>query len=426
MATPFKLTPQNIGKAPPGRHLDAAGLYLQVTARGGRSWIYRFMFNGTPREMGLGSAGNITIAAARALRDEAYRQRVQGLDPVAARHETRRLAKLEADRMTFRQVAESYIAERESGWSNDKHKQQWRYTLSAFAYPEIGDLPIDTIERKHVLDVLRPIWKTKNETAARVRGRLERIFAYAAANDLRKAENPADWRLLRDALGKRDHKVEHHAALPFEQMPEFMSELRKREGLASRALEFVILTAARAGEALGATWGEIDLEKYTWTVPAERMKSRKEHRVPLSDAAFRVLRTIQLDQEEAAKRSGLHGSTIAGALIFPGLRKKPLTDAALAAVIARMTADRVKAKGKPWPACTTHGMRSTFSTWASEEAHVDSDVIEAALAHTIENKVKRAYKRGDLLDRRKPLMAAWAGYIEHGAPRGKVIPLRAG
>jgi integrase len=395
----------DVRKAPDGRHAAGRGLFLQVRGAA-KSWIMRYMFAGKRRELGLGAAASISLKQALDLASENHVMIQRGVDPVVARREAKKAAKAAADRVLFRDLAAQYIARNADNWSSPIHRAQWSYTLRAFAFPVIGDMHVDEIERRHVIQFLDPIWKTKNETARRLRGRLERIFAFAIANDLRGHPNPADWSLLRDALGKQDRTVAHHAAIDFKLMPTLVADLRLREGTASKALELLVLTAARASEVTKMRWSEVDFADRVWTVPAARMKARKEHRVPLSDAAIELLQA----RFESARPDDL---------VFHSYRRTtPISGAAMSKALQTITGARV------WPSATVHGMRSAFSTWASEEAHVESDVIEAALAHTIENKAKRAYKRGDLLDRRRPLMTAWADFV-NGAARDNVVALRA-
>jgi integrase len=391
----------------PGMHFDGGGLYLQVTERGA-SWIYRYATldgrRGRTREMGLGSLSLYGLAEARALALDARQLRHQGIDPIDHRNAARTQARLdEAKSITFKACAEQYIASHRDGWRNAKHAAQWETTLATYAYPIIGALPVATIDTKLVMKVLDPIWKQKPETASRLRGRIELIIGWATTREYRTGDNPARWRghleNLLPALSKV-RKVEHHAALPYVELPGFMSALCEREGIAARALEFTILTAGRVGEVLGARWSEFNLLEKTWTVPAERMKARKEHRVPLSDRALAILQEMQTHRSEEG-------------FVFPGAR----TGAALSDwSIRELVTDGT----------TVHGFRSTFRDWADERTHYSNHVVEQALAHAIGSKVEKAYRRSDLFDQRRRLMDEWSRFSTTApAERGEVVPLRA-
>lgn len=406
--------------ARPVRIGDAAGLYLQIAPGGSKSWLFRFTLAGKAREMGLGPVGEppdgVTLAAARLAAAEARGLLRGGLDPIEHRTTARRRAEVQRQRAathTFRAVAEDMIAAREAGWRNAKHRWQWRSSLASHAYPVIGDLPVAEIGTEDVLRVLRPIWTEKPETASRLRGRIERVLAYAKALRLRDGENPAAWRgHLSEALPS-PRRIEgkspgHHPALPWEDMPLFMADLRAREAVAARALEFAVLTAARTGEVLGARWREMDLDGRVWTVPAERMKARREHRVPLSPPALAVLRAL------------LPLRTGPDALVFPGqARGRPLSQMAMLMLLRRMNPH---GEGRParWRDGRTgepvavHGFRSTFRDWAGEASAHPTDVAEAALAHAVTNKVEAAYARGDLFAKRALLMADWAAFCGGG------------
>ena len=385
-----KLTALGVAKLKtPGMYGDGGGLWLQVTGKGGKSWIFRFTLDGKAREMGLGSAMTFSLAEAR---DKALTCRkfcAEGIDPIEARNDRRDAARIEAAKaITFRQCATTYIEAHRAGWRNAKHAAQWAATLDTYAHPAFGDLPVQAVDTALVMKAVEPIWATKPETAIRVRGRIESILDWAATRGFRRGENPARWKgHLANLLPKRSRvkKVEHHAALPFTEVPAFMDALAEQPGVSARALAFTILTAARTGETIGATWSEIDLDAGAWTVPAERMKAGAEHRVPLSDPALQILR------EMAAIRSG--------DFVFPGgKRGRPLSNMAMLKTLERMGRDDL----------TVHGFRSSFRDWASETTAFPSEVVEAALAHTIESKVERAYRRGDLFQKRRELMGAWA------------------
>ena len=277
----------------PGLYGDGGGLYLQVSTTGTKSWLFRYKIDGRSRYMGLGSLTTVSLAKAREVASECRELRLQGIDPIDHRNGVRAAARLDAAKaMTFDECRDAYIAAHQAGWRNAKHRAQWVNTLSTYVTPVFGKLPVQTIDVALVTKVLEPIWSTKPETASRLRGRIERILDWAKARGFRAGENPARWRGHLDQLlpaRSKVRKVKHHAALPFGEIPQFMIALREREGVAARALEFAILTAARTGEVLGATWDEIDLRTRTWTVPAHRMKGEREHRVPLSDHAVGLL-----------------------------------------------------------------------------------------------------------------------------------------
>ena len=361
----------------------------------------------TPRALGL--------ADARAKALDARRLRHAGVDPIEHRRAERARQRLEAAKaITFQECAESYIASHGAGWRNAKHKYQWNATLKTYAAPVIGKLPVQAIDTALILKVLEPIWQTKPETASRLRQRIENILDWAKARRFRDGENPARWRGHLDKLLPARAKVaavQHLAALPYGELPAFLAELRTREAIAARALEFAILTAARTGEVISARWNEIDLLDKTWTVPAARIKAGKEHRVPLAARSLAIL-------GEMAKHraSGDDGSTYVFGGGEPG---KPLSDISMLVLLRRM------GRGDD---LTVHGFRSAFRTWAAERSNFPREVIEAALAHTIGSKVEAAYQRGDMYDKRRRLMAAWAGYCSTAPAQerqGNVTPLRA-
>lgn len=391
-----KLTDRGVRAAGPGRHSDGTvrGLMLVVRDTGARAWVLRFQLAGRRRDMGLGPYPEISLADAREKALEARRTiKRDGRDPLAERGQ----AKI----TTFREAAETLIESKRPGWRNAKHAAQWRSTLETYVYPQLGARDVKQISTEDVLAVLRPIWTTKPETASRVRQRIEAALDYATAIKARTGENPARWRGHLDHLLPKPgsiRAVRHHAALDWRQAPGFMAELTKRRGIDARALEFSILTAARSGEVRGMRWSEIDLDASAWTVPAARIKAGKEHRVPLTPAALELL--------------GKPGEP--DALVFPSpvKRGKPLSDAALAAVLKRMNVD-----------VTAHGFRSTFRDWAGETTVHPREVIEAALAHRLKDKAEAAYARGDLFTKRRRLMSDWAAFLM--TPPAKVIGLQA-
>jgi integrase len=388
-----------------GLHFDGSGLYLQVAGPQARSWIYRYTLHGKPRWHGLGSAREVTLAQARDLRDEARAQIRRGIDPVKARKNDRLHARLEERKqVTFRQRAEQYIEAHKEGWRNAKHRDQWASTLGLYVFPLIGDLPAGSVTASHIVDVLRAIWTDKPETARRVRGRIEAILDYAADPDDALYRNPAT---MTPQLMKKLPKLpqakrpQNHPALPYDEIGAFMRSLRQQQGVAAGALEFAILTAARTGEVLNATWPEIDLGGAVWTIPPERMKSGREHRVPLGDAALAVLERMR--------------AMASGRFVFPSFGKnRPLSNMAMLTVLRRMNRADL----------TVHGFRSTFRTWAAERTSFPREVAEAALAHALKDKTEAAYQRGDLFAKRRRLMDAWGEFCGKTPATGAVVPLR--
>lgn len=390
----------------PGYLGDGGGLYLQVTASGAKSWIFRFKspVTGKTCEMGLGAFASVPLIRSRALAASSREAVAAGRDPKLERDAARAAARAQASgTRTFAQCSAAYIDAHRAGWRNDKHAAQWASTLTTYADPVFGTTPVQEINTAMVLRVLEPIWRTKPETASRLRGRIESVLAWATTHGYRRGDNPASWRgHLDNLLPARAavRAVEHHAALPYAQMHEFMADLRTRDGMAARALVFAILTAARSGEVRGATWDEIDLPGKTWTVPASRMKARREHRVPLSDGAVALLTALPRMADTN--------------LVFPAPRGGLLSDMTLTAVLRRMSRADV----------TCHGFRSTFRDWAGETTAFPREVIEHALAHQLKDKAEAAYQRGDLLAKRARLMQAWADYCNRTATEGTIITLR--
>ncbi len=386
----------------PGLYADGGSLYLRVAREGSKGWIFRFTVRGRTRDAGLGSYPTISLVKARESTDEYRRQVAAGIDPIEARNEERAAKRLDAARaLTFEQCAKSYMASHEVGWKNDKHRAQWRSTLATYAFPVIGALPVKAIDTQLVLNILEPIWTTRPETASRVRGRIEVILSWAKVRGYRDGENPAQWRghldHLLPAKGKV-RKVVHHAALPYSNIPAFLSCLRRQSSPSARALEFLILTASRTSESLGACWSEIDLARRVWTIAAERMKAGREHRVPLSPRACEILSELmQLRQSE---------------FVFPGTKLgRPLSQMTVAMLLRRIGYGHV----------TVHGFRSTFRDWAAECTSFPGEVSEMALAHVVSNAVEAAYRRGDMLDKRRKLMEAWGGFC--GGESGVVLSL---
>jgi integrase len=351
--------------------------------------------------MGLGSLDTVTLADAREKATECRRLRERGIDPIDARDAQRASASVErAKTLTFDQCAQQYIAAHRAGWRSPKHLSQWKTTLANYVLPVFGNLPVASIDVGLVTKVLQPIWPTKTETANRVRGRIEAVLDWAAARGFRDAENPARWKGRLENLFPRRSKVravQHHAALPYVVISDFMRGLRERDAVAARALEFAVLTAARTGDVLGAQWSEIDFKTKVWTIPGSRMKGGREHRVPLSDAAVAVLHRMLAVREKD--------------YVFPGDRRATLSNMVLPKLLQRIGGDDL----------TVHGFRSTFRDWAAERTNFSNEVIEMALAHAIGSKVEAAYRRGDLFEKRRKLMDAWAAYCEQST--GQVIAL---
>ncbi|MDE1142917.1 MAG: tyrosine-type recombinase/integrase [Paraburkholderia tropica] len=375
----------------PGLYADGGNLYLQITTAGVKSWLFRYMRNGKPRGMGLGPVHTIGLAEARVLALDCRRQLLAGTDPLDARNAERAAKRVaESNDVTFQHCAEKYIEAHRAGWKNAKHADQWANTLATYAYPVFDSRPVSTIDTALVMRVLEPIWTTKTETASRLRGRIESVLDWATVRGYRSGENPARLKGHLDTLlpkRSRVQKVEHHPALPYADLPEFIKTLRLEPGVAAFALEFLILTATRTNEVIGATWQEFDLDEGIWTIPAERMKMRKEHRVPLSMRANALVKA----QKEVKQND----------YVFPGARKgKPLSNMAMLKLLERMKRDDI----------TVHGFRSTFRDWAGETTHYPREVCEAALAHGIKDKAEAAYARGDLFAKRAVLMQDWANF----------------
>src|SRR5450432_656107 len=378
----------------PGLHRDGTGLYLQITRDGVKSWIIRYMLHGRARYMGIGPFPVVSLAQAREKAAEIRRiLRVDGLYPLHLRHADRLSRKLEqAKSVTFRICAEKFISANRVAWKNEKHTWQWTRTLELYAYPTIGELPVGEIDTPLMLKILQPIWDTATVTATRVRGRIERIIQYAITAGFRKGDNPARWKgHLENLLPKpsRVAKVKNQPALPWAEIPAFMARLRKIDSVPARALEFTILAAARSGETLGARWSEIDQDARLWIVPPERIKSKREHRVPLSEPTVKILETM------------LPWRKTDDSFVFPGARPdQPLSNMSMLMLLRRMGRSDI----------TAHGFRSTFRDWTAENTNATREVAEMALAHVIPSKVEAAYRRGDLLEKRRELMAVWSGY----------------
>ena len=372
-----------------GRYADGGGLYLQVSPQGTKSWLFRFTLGGKARQMGLGAIQTISLREARNAALKCRKLLHEGVDPIEERKRERSSKRIQDETAkTFKECAEAFINSHKTGWRNAKHAAQWTSTLETYAYPVIGSLPVQDVDVSLIMNVLEPIWQEKTETASRVRGRIENIIDWATVANYRKGENPARWKgHLEIMLPAKSavSKVKHHEALPYDEVGAFMGELELRDGVSARGLEFQILTAARTGEVMMSTWAEIDLDKAIWTIPADRMKGGKEHRVPLPEKAVTLLRGMQ--------------DTAVSEFVFPGAQSnRPLSNMAFLQLIKRM------GKGE----LTAHGFRSTFRDWAAERTSYPREVAEMALAHTIGDKVEAAYRRGDLFDKRRKIMEAWA------------------
>ena len=408
MRTSNKLTPAKVkAVSKPGLYGDGLGLYLQVSAFETKAWIFRYMLDGRARKMGLGPCHTIGLAEARQKAEEARKRLLDGCDPIEDRDAAREArkaaaAKVQADAarvMTFKQCADAYIKAHRAGWKNPKHAAQWEATFAETrrgrtVFPAvtaaINNLPVAEIDTPLVLKVLEPIWREKTETATRVRSRIELVLSWAAAREYRKGENPARWRghlqTMLPAPGKIA-RVEHHRAVPYREIGEFMAALRERQGVSARALEFTILTAVRTSEAIEARWSEFDLAEKVWTIPAERMKAGREHRVPLSARVLEILEGLPRE----------------GDFLFPGARKdRPISNMAMLELV----------RGMRGMGATVHGFRSTFRDWAAEQTTYPGEMCEIALAHVVSDKTEKAYRRGDMMEKRRQLMSDWATFCE--------------
>lgn len=368
----------------PGRHADGGGLYLKVRKSGSKGWVFIQMKNGKSKELGLGSCDVVSLAEARAKALEMKERSYLGLGTTLA-------PVFDKKPPTFIECVEKYLAGKEQGWTNDKHSAQWHMTLKVYAKP-LHDLHVSQIKASHILEILEPMWLTKNETASRLRGRIEAILDYAKAMGWRNGENPALWRGNMKLLLPEYSKVKnakHHAALDFEDLPTFIADVRAREANVARLLEFIILTAARSGEARFATWSEISFEKRIWTLSAGRMKMSKAHTVPLSDRAIQLLMKLK-DSAESEY------------VFTHPVKKKPFSINATRALLQRMRSQRL----------TTHGFRSTFRDWAGDQTLHQREVIEAALAHSLKNRAEAAYRRSSALEKRRKLMQDWSNYCD--------------
>lgn len=397
----------------PGMYADGKSLYLRIGPTGAKSWIFRYRADGRRHDLGLGPYPDIGLADARERATVQRRLRLDGQDPLMVRRTGRDQARLAAAKaMTFKQCAEAYIASHRATWKNPVHAKQWGSTMETYVYPALGDLPVAAVDTSLVMKAIGgDVWAGKPETASRVRGRIESILGWATVSGYRTGDNPARWkghlenllpapskakRAVRQAKGR----IEHHAALPYAEIAEFIAALGDKDGVGALALEFTILTAARTGEVIGATWGEFNLAERVWTIPAERMKAEREHRVPLSGRALAIV-------EQMARQK-------TGEFVFSS-GDGPLSNMTMLKMLQRMR-----------PEITVHGFRSSFRDWAAERTSFPSEVVEMALAHAVGDKVEAAYRRGDLLAKRRQLADAWARYcaVREPAAGSKVVSIR--
>ena len=415
MAETNRLTALRVNKiSEPGRYADGGGLYLRVAeypVRGGgtarsKNWLFRYERAGRERQMGLGSLDTLTLAEARQRARLARQSLLDGVDPIDARRKVLVAAAAESTRLrTFKECAEAYIRAHHGSWRNPKHAAQWPATMGLYVYPKIGTLHVGIVDTEHVLACIEPIWNEIPDTARRVRGRVEKVLDWARARNYRTGENPARWRGHLDHLlpsTPKAQRVKHHPALPYATIGGFMGELRQRRDISSKALEFLILTAARTGETINARWSEIDFTERLWLVPGERMKSGRPHIVPLSDRTIEILRSVP---REAGEDDGY---------IFMGARAgKPLSDMALLELLRGLR-----------PGFTVHGFRSTFRDWAGDCTNFARDVLEAALAHAVEDETEAAYRRSTAVQKRRRLMDHWSKHCATAAKTGGVVPMR--
>ncbi len=386
-----------------GKHPDGKGLYLIVKKTGARSWSYRYMKDGREHWIGLGGYPDVSLAVAREKAQACREQRDRKIDPLEQKKADKINEKVrKAKSVTFRQCAEEFIELRESGWKNSKHKDQWRNTLETYAHPVIGDLPVSEVDITLVTKVLKPIWNTKTETASRVRQRIENVLDAAKVLKYRTGDNPARWKGNLDKIfhpRKKVQKVKHFEAMHFKEVPEFFRSLREQDSIKAKALAFTILTVTRSSESRGALWSEINIKEKTWTLPPERMKADRDHRVPLSDEAIRIIEEVRgYDQTR----------------LFPGTKlDRPVSDATVRNMLQDLH-----------PGLTVHGFRSSFKDWTLEFTSFPRIVVEMAMAHSIDDDTEDAYVRTDLLKKRAKLMQAWADFCLNGASAADVTPIK--
>jgi integrase len=387
----------------PGLYGDGGGLTLQITQGGVKSWLFRYMMAGKAHGMGLGPTHTVSLADARQKALSARKLVLNGINPLAAKKQDQLAATLaKAKTMTFAQCAEAYISAHKAGWKSAKHIDQWTNTLKTYAGPVFGHLPVAEIDTGLVIKCLAPIWEGKTETASRLRGRIESVLGWATTSGYRTGENPARWKGHLDnllATISKNSRTTHHPSLPWQHMGLFMTALRARDGTSARAVEFAVLTACRSGEVRGARWSEFDLERKVWTIPADRMKAKRQHEVPLSDAALAILKSTQDDET----------------FVFPGRKAQPLSDMSLAVVLRRMNSgERPTWTDANGAGITVHGFRSSFRMWTAETTNYPREVAEHALAHQLPDAVERAYQRGSQFAKRAALMDEWSAFCTTG------------
>ena len=388
----------------PGKHRVSRNLYLQITETDARSWLFRYMRHGTSHWHGLGSCDLVPLAEARDKAIVCRKMLLAGTDPI----EHERIQRLKAlgaaaSMVTFRDCAERYITAHESSWRNPKHAAQWPSTLATYVYPVIGAVPVGAVDVGLVMRILDPIWQEKPETASRVRGRIETVLDWATARGYRQGDNPARWRGHLDQLLPKKtkvRKVRHQPAMPYADVPAFMAALRAQDSISAKALEFTILAAVRTGETIHASWDEVDLTTKAWTIPGRRTKAAKDHRVPLSDRTLEVLKSLPRERDNPHLFIGAHKS-------------KGLSNMAMLELL----------RGQAGNGYTVHGFRSSFRDWCAEQTNYPRELAEAALAHVLKDKTEAAYQRGDLFEKRRKLMRAWAGYCAAPAQRGEVVAI---
>lgn len=409
-----KLTAMQVSKlTKPGLYGDGGGLTLQITRAGVKSWLFRYMRDGKAHGMGLGPTYTVSLLEARQKALEARKLLIDGLEPLVVKKNKRQERVLERAKMvTFDQCAKAYIEAHKASWKNAKHIDQWTNTLTTYASPVFGDLPVADVDTGLVVRCLAPIWESKTETATRLRGRIESVLGWATTSGFRIGENPARWRgHLENLLANisKSSRTKNHPSLPWQRIGEFMVALSSREGMAAKAVEFTILTACRSGEVRGAQWSEFDFNQKIWTIPKERMKARREHQVPLSDAALAVLTSVPLTHSALA---GAQAASKTDPFVFAGTKGQMLSDMTLTAVIRRMNSEEERpiwtdATGQ---GITVHGFRSSFRMWAAETTAYPREVAEHALAHQLPDLVERAYQRGTQFAKRQALMAEWGSH----------------
>lgn len=398
-----RLTALQVSKlTKPGLYGDGGGLTLQITPGGVKSWLFRYMMSGKAHGMGLGPTHTVSLAEARQKALFARKLIIDGINPLAAKKQDQVAAALaNAKMMTFDQCAKAYILAHKASWKNAKHADQWTNTIDTYASPVFGHLPVAEIDTGLVVKCLAPIWEGKTETASRLRGRIESVLGWATTSGYRIGENPARWKGHLDnllATISKASRTKHHPSLPWQHIGAFVSALRTRDGVSARAVEFAILTACRSGEVRGAQWSEFDIERKIWTIPAERMKAKRQHEVPLSDSALALLNAIPEN----------------GDFVFAGTKTQQLSDMSLTAVIRRMNVGEeptwIDANGE---GITVHGFRSSFRMWAAEMTNFPREVAEHALAHQLPDAVERAYQRGSQFAKRAALMSEWSAYCNN-------------